>query len=57
MKPSTTRDGRNVIESLLSVSDRVENAARGNAFVAIDGLSELYGGEDQIVRFDIGSYI
>ena len=39
-----------VIESLLSVSDRVENAARGNAFVAIDGLSELYGGEDQIVN-------
>ncbi len=38
-----------VIESLLSVSDRVENAARGNAFVAIDGLCELYGGEDQII--------
>ena len=38
-----------VIESLLSVSDRVENAVRGNAFVAIDGLFELYGGEDQIV--------
>lgn len=40
---------RKVIESLLSVSDRVENAARGNAFIAIDGLSKLYGGEDKIV--------
>ena len=40
---------QDVIESLLNVSDRVENAARGNAFLAIDGLSELYGGEDQIV--------
>ena len=40
---------QDIIESLLNVSDRVENAARGNAFIAIDGLSELYGGEDQIV--------
>ena len=38
-----------VIESLLKVSDRVEDAARGIAFVDIDGLSELYGGQDQIV--------
>ena len=38
-----------VVESLLDISDRVEDAIRGNAFVAIDGLSELYGGEEQIV--------
>lgn len=38
-----------VIESLLNVSDRVEDAARGNAFIAIDGLSELYGGQDQTI--------
>ena len=39
-----------IIESLLNVSDRVENAARGSAFVAIDGLSELYGGQDRTVE-------
>ena len=46
---------QDVIDGLLSVSDRVENAARGNAFVAIDGLSELYGGEDQIVALISGA--
>ena len=38
-----------IIESLLKVSDRVEDATRGTAFVAIDGLSELYGGQEQTV--------
>ena len=38
-----------IIESLLNVSDRVEDATRGTAFVAIDGLSELYGGQNGTV--------
>ncbi len=38
-----------IIEHLLNISDRVEDAVRGTAFVAIDGLSELHGGQDQIV--------
>ena len=38
-----------VVEKLLNISDRVEDAARGCAFVAIDGLSELYGSQDQTV--------
>lgn len=36
-----------VVKSLLDISDRVEDAARGTAFVAIDGLYDLYGGQDQ----------
>ncbi len=36
-----------VVKSLLDISDRVEDAARGTAFVAIDGLYDLYGGRDQ----------
>lgn len=39
-----------IIEHLLNISDRVEDAVRGTAFVAIDGLSELHGGQDQIVN-------
>ena len=39
-----------IIESLLNVSDRVEDAVRGAAFVGIDGLSELHGGQDQTVE-------
>lgn len=38
-----------IIEGLLDISDRVEDAVRGTAFLAIDGLSELHGGQDQIV--------
>ena len=40
---------REIIESLLNVSDQVEDAVRGTAFVAIDGLSTLYGGQEQTV--------
>ena len=39
-----------IIESLLNVSDRVEDAVRGAAFVAIDGLSELHGGQVQTIE-------
>ncbi|MXX93218.1 MAG: hypothetical protein F4Y63_07195 [Chloroflexi bacterium] len=39
-----------IIEDLLNVSDRVEDTARGTAFVAIDGLSELYGSQEQTVE-------
>lgn len=37
-----------IIESLLNVCDQVEDAARGTAFVTIDGLSELHEDQDQL---------
>ena len=39
-----------VIKNLLDISDRVEDAARGIAFVAIDGLYDIYGGKDRTVE-------
>ncbi len=39
-----------IIKNLLAISDRVEDAARGIAFIAIDGLYDLYGGQDQTVE-------
>ena len=39
-----------ILQRLLNISDRVENADRGCAFVAIDGLSQLYGSQDQTIE-------
>ena len=43
-----------IIESLLNVCDQVEDAARGTAFVAIDGLSELHEDQDQTGDLNLG---
>ncbi len=40
-----------IIKSLLNITDRVEDAARGTAFLAINGLYAAYGGQDQTVEF------
>lgn len=39
-----------VIRALQGVSDRVEWDDLGTAYVRIDGMEALYGGEDQVVR-------
>ena len=38
-----------VLLSLQGVSDRVEGAGPGTAYVRLDGLEALYGGEDPLV--------
>ena len=38
-----------LIEALLQISDRVEKAGLGCAYVQIDGLELLYGGEERLV--------
>ena len=40
---------RQVLTALLGVSDRVEDADLGIAYVAIDGLEQMYGGEARLV--------
>ena len=40
---------RQVLTALLGVSDRVEDADLGVAYVAIDGLEQMYGGEARLV--------
>ena len=39
-----------VIRALQGVSDRVESAELGTAYVRIDGLEGMYGGEEGVVR-------
>ena len=39
-----------VLESLQGVSNRVEEAELGTAYVALDGLEALYGGEARLVN-------
>ncbi len=39
-----------VIRALQGVSDRVEGGELGTAYVRIDGLEGMYGGEEQVVR-------
>ena len=39
-----------VIRALQGVSDRVECGELGTAYVRIDGMEALYGGEEQVVR-------
>ena len=40
---------RQVLTALLGVSDRVEDADLGVAYVGIDGLEQMYGGEARLV--------
>ena len=44
-----------VLLSLQEVSDRVEGAGLGTAYVRLDGLEALYGGEDQLVAALLGA--
>ena len=39
-----------VIRSLQGISDRVEGGELGTAYVRLDGLEGLYGGEERVVR-------
>ena len=45
-EPSYQRAFSRVLTALQGVSDRVENAGLGIAYVRLDGLERLYGGED-----------
>ena len=47
--PRYRRLFRQVLTALLGVSDRVEGADLGTAYVAIDGLEQMYGGEARLV--------
>ena len=48
-EPAYRRVFRQVLTSLQHVSDRVEYAALGVAYVRLDGLETLYGGEERVV--------
>ena len=48
-EPSYQREFRRVLTNLQGVSDRVERAGLGTAYVRLDGLEHLYGGEDRVV--------
>lgn len=48
-EPAYRRVFRQVLTSLQEVSDRVEQAALGVAYVRLDGLETLYGGEERLV--------
>ena len=47
--PHYRRMFRQVLASLQGISDRVEDAGLGTAYVALDGLEALYGGEERLV--------
>ena len=48
-EPAYRREFRQVLTALQAVSDRVEQAAPGVAYVRLDGLEALYGGEERLV--------
>ncbi len=48
-EPHYRRVFRQVLNSLLGVSDRVEDSDLGTTYVGIDGLEQLYGGEARLV--------
>ena len=48
-EPAYRRTFRQVLTSLQEISDRVEHAALGVAYVRLDGLETLYGGEERLV--------
>ena len=48
--PTTGGVFQRVLESLQGVSDRVEEADLGTAYVGLDGLEALYGGEARLVN-------
>ena len=49
-EPHYRRVFQRVLESLQGVSDRVEEAELGTAYVGLDGLEVLYGGEARLVN-------
>ena len=49
-EPAYQRVFRRVLSALQEVSDRVESAGLGIAYVRIDGLERLHGGEDRLVH-------
>ncbi len=49
-EPVYRRVFRQVLTALQAVSDRVEQAALGVAYVRLDGLETLYGGEERLVN-------
>ena len=48
-EPSYQRAFRRVLAGLQGVSDRVESAGLGTAYVRLDGLERLHGGENRVV--------
>ena len=48
-EPSYQRMFSRVLTALQGVSDRVESAGLGTAYVRLDGLERLHGGEDAVV--------
>ena len=49
-EPSYQRAFRRVLVDLQGVSDRVESAGLGIAYVRLDGLERLHGGEERVVH-------
>ncbi len=41
---------KQLVNGLLKVGDRVEDATQGVAFVAIDGLTKLYNGKERVIE-------
>lgn len=48
--PATRRLFRRICSALQNVSDRVEAAEPGTAYVGLDGLAPLHGGEGALLR-------
>lgn len=48
-EPTYRRLFRQILAALLGVSDRVEEVDLGTAYVGIDGLEQMYGGEARLV--------
>ena len=48
-EPAYRRVFRQVLTALQEISDRVEQAALGVAYVRLDGLEALYGGEERLI--------
>ena len=49
-EPYYRRVFQQALSALQGISDRVEDAGLGVAYVALDGLEMLYGGEEQLAR-------
>ena len=48
-EPSYRRVFHRILTSLQGISDRVEESELGTAYVRLDGLEDLYGGEARLV--------
>ena len=49
-EPHYRRVFQQILSALQGISDRVEDAELGVAYLALDGLEMLYGGEEQLAR-------